>query len=108
MSDDFGTGIQALPCVRCHFDVVLPCPAPGVVAIIDQDDGAMSVTNDIENVVARLVTLGMLRAGDRLVYRDSGGDWDEVVLTPGMKFSHFDQYRAVSVSDLIREMGLDR
>lgn len=78
--NDF-TQIQQLPRIRCHFDVVLPCPVPGVVAIVDQNDGAISVTNDAENVVRRLVTLGMLRAGDRLIYRDSEGDWAEIKWT---------------------------
>ena len=98
------TGIKELPRVRCHFDVVLPCPAPGVVAIVDQDDGVMSVTNNIENVVKRLATLGMLREGDRLIYRDSGGMWDEAVWTPERGFIEFNLLRAPYVKDAVRKM----
>lgn len=69
---------HVLPRCRSHFQIVTPRPAFNVVAVIDQDDGAMSVTNDAENVVERLRVLGALRPGDRLVYRDSEGHWDEM------------------------------
>lgn len=78
MTDFHEQAAAPLPRVRSHFDIVTPRPAPDVVAIVDQDDGAMSVTNDIDNVVRRLHVLGVLRPGDVLVYRDSAGHWDRV------------------------------
>jgi hypothetical protein len=60
------------------------------VCVTDLDlDGARSVTNDIENVIADLVTMERLFPGDRLIYRDSEGTWDEVVLDDACRFVDF-------------------
>lgn len=61
---------------RSEFDVVVH--NNNVVAIVDLDRGAMSVTNDIERVVSWLQRQGILRA-QRLLYRDSMKHWDEVL-----------------------------
>lgn len=58
---------------RSHFEVVKE--APGFVWIRDLDDGAMSVTNDADAVVAALVAA---RGNVRIIYRDSMGHWDEL------------------------------
>lgn len=79
MTDLHEQAAAPLPRVRSHFDIVTPRPWPDVVAIVDRDDGAMSITNDAENVVRRLHVLGVLRAGDLLVYRDSDLRWDAIL-----------------------------
>ncbi len=45
------------------------------VVIIDQG-GSVSVTNDVEAVIADLVTQGIDVDSKRVVYRDSTGTWD--------------------------------
>lgn len=47
------------------------------IAIIDQNLGRMSVTNDIENVIAEVCKVEGIKAQDRIiVYCDSEGNWD--------------------------------
>jgi len=69
--------------VRCRalFHIITPRPRPDVVAIIDvgHDIPVMTVTNDIDAVVLKLIELGVLRDGDKLIYRDSTEVWDEVI-----------------------------
>lgn len=48
----------------------------------------ISVTNDVEDVVARLVADGRLPVGRRLFYFDSDGRLDEIVVERG-EFSRF-------------------
>jgi hypothetical protein len=55
---------------------------PNVVAVIDCDMGAQSVTNDVQNVVRYLVRRG-LRDDDYLFYRDSTGKWDRILHAGG-------------------------
>lgn len=43
MTDFHEQAAAPLPRVRSHFDIVTPRPWPNVVAIVDRDDGAMSV-----------------------------------------------------------------
>lgn len=59
--------------VRAHYTVY--CETGTEVFIIDQDDGAMSVTNDADAVVAEVVK----KHGDKgIIYRDSMGQWSEL------------------------------
>jgi hypothetical protein len=58
-----------------------------VIVIIDHDDGSRSVTNDAENVVADIAARFDLRAR-RIVYRDSEGRWDGLVVECG-RFAGF-------------------
>lgn len=51
---------------------------PKIVAIIDNDDGAMTITNDAEGVVKFLFDNALLKNGQRLIYRDTEGVWDEL------------------------------
>lgn len=52
-------------------------PAGGVIAIEDRDQGGMSVTNDIENVVAHIGEVEEIDPRNFLIiYRDSQGVWD--------------------------------
>jgi hypothetical protein len=58
-----------------------------LVLIVDEDRGAMSVTNDAERVIAKLARDGAL-AGRRVLYRDSDGCWDEL-RHDGARFTGF-------------------
>lgn len=67
-----------------------------VLEIIDLDLGKMSVTNDIENVVMSIdleldkAFGGNVSVGDyAVIYRDSTGAWDEVVLDDVGNFKKF-------------------
>jgi hypothetical protein len=50
------------------------------ITIRDVGEGCMTVTNDVENVVARLRRDGLLPLGRRLFYYDSADQLDEIVL----------------------------
>jgi hypothetical protein len=58
----------------------------GVAYLADADDGAVSVTNDAEAVVAFFIN--MLPPDTRLVYQDTMGRWDELKHSGG-KFTGF-------------------
>ena len=62
---------------------------PGVVFLMDLDDGGRSVTNAAAEVVAEV--LGA-HPGCRIVYRDSMGGWDELRHEDGA-FSGFAPWR---------------
>lgn len=59
-----------------------------VVCIIDHDNG-MSVTNDIERVLADIKGEGVPLGSYRVIYRDTMGVWDEVVLNDDGTFRAF-------------------
>jgi hypothetical protein len=65
------------------------------LCITDMDDG-MSVTNDIEAVLAHLVAEGVLKPGMRVIYRDTEKIWDEVVIDQRCHFVTFAPLRATS------------
>lgn len=48
-----------------------------LVSIIDHDEG-MSVTNDAETVVEEVIARYGLNSNDRIIYRDTEGDWDQL------------------------------
>lgn len=54
----------------------------GVVCIVDWDNGNMSVTNDMENVLADIEMAEGPIAHHKIIYRDSEGVWDEVTGWP--------------------------
>ena len=58
---------------RAHYDIVKVTPE--IVWISDRDDGAISVTNDAENVVKEMHNK---YPGARIIYRDSDKCWDEL------------------------------
>lgn len=82
----------------------------GVLMVEDEGgEGVISVTNDIENVVADLQAMGLLH-GQPLIYCDSEGVWD------GIKYNNygFDSFvalrethqgRAIQKAKLYREQG---
>lgn len=74
---------------RATYDVVRV--TEDTIFLVDRNRG-MSVTNDAENVVAEVVD----EYGDkRVIYRDSMGQWDELVHTNGV-FDGFAPYRGAS------------
>jgi hypothetical protein len=81
----------------------------GVLCVVDADEeGARSVTNDAEHVVAELHALGLLPPGRRLIYRDSTGQWDEMQVREGGLFVGFAPLRAKSLLEalaMVREPG---
>lgn len=72
--------------VRSDYEVVRVTPE--IVFIDDLCDGRMSVTNDAENVVREVAKSF---PGRRVVYRDSDGNWDEL-LHAGGRFTGFCPY----------------
>lgn len=59
------------------------------VCITDLDRGGMSVTNDVERVLASLVSTNELRTGDIVIYRDTEGTWDQIVTDEECRFLDF-------------------
>lgn len=72
---------------RSDYAIVRDLPGEPLV-ILDRDLGNKSVTNDAENVVADLVREGKLPEGRRLLYYDSEGQLDEIMVSGG-KFAGF-------------------
>lgn len=62
---------------------------PDIIFIEDLDLGNRSITNDAEEVVE---TLLFLSGRKRIVYKDSMGQWDELV-HDGEKFTGFAPYK---------------
>lgn len=62
---------------------------PGFICLTDLNhEGRMSVTNDAENVITDLRIAGFDLAANRVIYRDSDGIWDELLVRKG-KFAGF-------------------
>lgn len=89
---------------KSTFDVI--SPEDGIVAVIDRDEG-MSVTNDVENVVRALAHYGHLGSGDRLIYRDTMGRWDEI-LHRGAEFIGFRPIGATTMNEAIDALEAGR
>ncbi len=70
------------------FEVV--CNQPGGYLVIRDigGDGYLTVTNDAEGVVKKLVKLELLTDDKRLLYYDSDGQLDEILVEDG-EFSGF-------------------
>ena len=74
--------------VRADYTLQVDEPAK-MIRIVDQDLGKMSVTNDLERVLCDVA--GQLEEDlDKysIVYRDSTGTWDRIVVTPHEAFAH--------------------
>jgi len=54
----------------------------GVVYVIDLNLGNMSVTNDLECVLAEIESVEGILSDKRILYCDSDGNWDEVIGWP--------------------------
>jgi hypothetical protein len=59
-----------------------------VVAIIDHDEGR-SVTNDAENVIGDLTQQGFDLSKYRVIYRDTHGIWDQLLVDRTGRFAGF-------------------
>jgi hypothetical protein len=67
--------------------------------IINDLDGPVSVTNDAENVVDYLRTRGLLTPQHKIIYEDTEGTWDQMLITPSMEFKDFRLLNAKTVSE---------
>lgn len=63
--------------------VIDSSPNPLVIRDVGPWDTHLSVTNDVERVVEELHAAGKLPAGRRLLYYDSMGELDEIVVEDG-------------------------
>jgi hypothetical protein len=77
----------------------------GFVAIMDINQSAMSITNDAEAVVEHLVRTGRLKSTDILIYRDTDGQWDQLVHKDG-KFVDFCMVSGRTMADAIKIVRL--
>lgn len=71
---------------------------PAVLVIEDLDLGSMSVTNDIENVI-RKCSKSVDLTKKRVIYKDSTGIYDEVLVYNGA-FSGFRSLGGITVLEL--------
>ena len=74
--------------VRADFELQVD-EANRKIRIIDEDLGNMSVTNDLERVLLE-VSHHIDQSLDNysIVYRDSTGTWDRIIVTPHETFPH--------------------
>lgn len=74
--------------VRADYSLQVDEPAKEI-RIIDANLGKMSVTNDLERVLCD-VSAQLNEELDQysIVYRDSIGTWDRIVVTPHETFAH--------------------
>lgn len=80
----------------------------GVLCVVDADEpGTRSVTNDAEHVCSELHGLGLLPPGRRLIYRDSTGAWDEMVVRDGGLFVGFAPLRAKTMVEALQRVRGD-
>lgn len=75
----------------------------GVVCVIDHDTGGASVTNDAENVIRDLVEAGVNLAAMPVIYRDSMGVWDQLVVRDG-EFADFRSLGATSLREALDKL----
>lgn len=54
-----------------------------LVVVIDLDQGGRSVTNDADNIVADLWGRQIITAASQLIYRDSQGQFDQILFRDG-------------------------
>jgi hypothetical protein len=67
-----------------------------VIAIIDHDEGK-SVTNDAENVINDLTRQGFDLSQYRVIYRDTRGIWDQMLID---RTGHFAGFSSINERDL--------
>lgn len=82
---------------RCHYTVSI---RPGFICLTDLNRGR-SLTNDAEAVIADLVRQGYDLTNNRVIYRDTSGIWDELVVSKGA----FLGYRSINASDIDSAIG---
>ena len=67
-----------------------------VIAIIDHD-GGRSVTNDAQNVIHDLARQGFDLSKYRVIYRDTRGTWDQLLVD---RSGHFAGFSSINGRDL--------
>ena len=67
-----------------------------VIAIIDHDQGR-SVTNDADNVIADLAAQGFDLSRYLVIYRDTRGIWDQLLVD---RTGHFAGFSSINERDL--------
>ncbi|HEX6441641.1 MAG TPA: hypothetical protein VF007_05595, partial [Stellaceae bacterium] len=67
-----------------------------VIAIIDHDQGR-SVTNDADNVIADLAAQGLDLSRYLVIYRDTRGIWDQLLVD---RTGHFAGFSSINERDL--------
>lgn len=80
----------------------------GVVAIVDESIPQVprrSVTNGAEDVISFLQQRGFVRPGDRVVYRNTSGRWDEMRIDDECRFVGFEPIGAASLAEAIASIG---
>jgi hypothetical protein len=72
----------------------------GVHVLVDLNEGA-SITNDVERVIRDLYSAG-LDTSMPVIYRDSCGDYDRILVTPDGEFTAFLPLRTKDRAKAIR------
>ena len=68
-----------MPAAGAKFEILYnDDDGPLVIRDVGHEEGRMTVTNDVDRVVLKLVEASMLRAGRRLLYFDSDDRLDEI------------------------------
>jgi hypothetical protein len=67
-----------------------------VIAIVDHD-GPRSITNDADNVIADLVAQGFDLSRYQVIYRDTRGIWDQMLVDAT---GHFIGFSSINERDL--------
>lgn len=76
-----------------------------VIAIYDDFSGSeMSVTNDAEQVIEALVSMGVSLNGKRVIYRDTDGQWDELRIRDN-EFAGFAPISEQSLEGALKKIG---
>lgn len=70
--------------------------------------GSSLLTFGIDNVVAYLVRFNFLNGQDNLVYLDTEGYWDRVLLSDRLEVAGFQHLRARRPEDAAAILGLDK
>lgn len=102
--ENAGTQAEDLFSIRSDFMVEVE---DRIVLVMDLDLGGRSVTNDATHVVDDLVRRGILSDGMRLIYRDSNGEWSEM-LHRGGQFSTFASLATRDIKDRDEAVALTR
>ena len=86
--------------IRATYDTTV---IGNVIAIRDSGSGK-SVTNDAENVVSDLAKAGFNLADYRIIYRDTRGVWDEMVIR-AERFAGFSSINEHDLTAALAKVG---
>lgn len=74
----------------------------GFMVIEDLDQGKASVTNDMHNVLASLVHQGYNLAELKVIYKDSAGIYDAVLIEPDNSMTGIASLNAATLNEAFR------